>query len=349
MSKGLRLTEKWMQRALWLVAFVFAGFLIGLGSLIVQNVRDVEKPLTLEQFMDPAQVAKTHAVLDAANIAQEEARSRLAQARQKHTVAQSNTRSAQATFSNWLATRHVTARPEQDPELIKRTQALDVLEREERTALAAVQAQQQTLLDVQQTRERAIAGWHALDVPAEKALFKAQAARDLRVFGYRLALTLPLLLVAGWLFKHKRKTPDWPFAWGFILFALFTFFFELVPYLPSYGGYVRYIVGIILTVVAGRYAIRWLQGYLARQKLAEALPDAERRQGMRYDVVQTRLVKSVCPGCERAVDLKDGKNDFCPHCGIGLFNRCTACTTRKNAFARFCFACGAAANTTLAD
>jgi hypothetical protein len=349
MSKGLRLTEKWMQRALWLVAFVFAGFLIGLGSLIVQNVRDVEEPLTLEQFINPAQLASVQAEREAAHNAREQAQSRLEQATQKHTVASANTASARETFGNWLATRQVTARPEQDPELIKRTEALDALASAERTALAAVEAEQQTLLDATQAGERAASRWRALEEPAEMALLEAQAARDLRVFGYRLALTLPLLLVAGWLFKHKRKTSDWPFAWGFILFALFTFFFELVPYLPSYGGYVRYIVGIVLTVVAGRYAIRWLQGYLARQKLAEALPDAERRQGMRYDVVQTRLVKSVCPGCERAVDLKDGKNDFCSHCGIGLFNRCTACTTRKNAFARFCFACGTTANTTLAD
>lgn len=64
MSKGLRLTEQWMQRALWLVAFVFAGFLIGLGGLVVQQLRDVEEPLTVEQFMNPALVGKLRAEMD---------------------------------------------------------------------------------------------------------------------------------------------------------------------------------------------------------------------------------------------------------------------------------------------
>ena len=35
MSKSLRLPEKWFRRGLWLVALVFAFFLIGLGGLVV--------------------------------------------------------------------------------------------------------------------------------------------------------------------------------------------------------------------------------------------------------------------------------------------------------------------------
>ena len=48
-----------------------------------------------------------------------------------------------------------------------------------------------------------------------------------------------------------------------------------------------------------------------------------------------------CPGCERLVDLKNPDIDFCPHCGIGLFDHCHACQARKSAFAKFCHACGA--------
>ena len=118
---------------------------------------------------------------------------------------------------------------------------------------------------------------------------------------------------------------------------------ELVPYLPSYGGYVRYVVGIVITVLVGWQAIVSLNRYLEKQKLAEQLPDAQRREELSYDTALTRLSKSVCPGCERAVDLKNTAIDFCPHCGIGLFDHCGTCQTRKGAFARFCHACGSSA------
>jgi predicted RNA-binding Zn-ribbon protein involved in translation (DUF1610 family) len=349
MSKGLRLTEKWMQRGLWLVAFVFAGFLIGLGGKIVDNMWRVEPPLPFESFIDPVRGPAARAAATRADENRIAAAERLEQARQRHTVAQSNTRTSQQTFENWLSTRRATARPDQDPELIARTRDLDVLKAAERRALAAVEAQQGALLDATQAGEHAAAELRKLAESAREAADKARKAQELRIFLYRLALTLPLLLAAAWLFAKKRHGQYWPFVWGFVFFALFGFFVELVPYLPSYGGYVRYGVGIVLTAVIGRYAIISLQRYLERQKAAEALPDVQRRETLRYDSAMARLEKSVCPGCERPVDLKDAKLDFCPHCGIGLFDRCGRCTARKSAFARFCFACGTAANVSLTD
>ena len=349
MSKGLRLTQQWMQRGLWLVAFAFAAFLIGLGGKVVENLWSVEEPIKVEQFIDPAVHQQITATRDLAQKNAVAAQERRDQAVQKLDVAKANSNLAQETFRNWIDTRQATLRPDQDPELISRTRDLDIVKAAERSARAAVEAEDKALLDASQAHERADAHMAQVMEPAQIAMDHARRMQELRIFLYRLVLTLPLLLGAGWLFAKKRGSTYWPFVWGFIFFALFAFFVELVPYLPSYGGYVRYIVGIVLTVVVGRFAILSLQRYLARQKAAEAMPEVQRRGTLNYDMVYTRLAKSVCPGCERPVELKDPTLDFCPHCGIGLFDRCLQCKTRKGAFARFCFACGAPGKAALPD
>ena len=348
MSKGLRLTEKWMQRGLWLVAFIFAGFLIGLGGKIVDNMWQVDPPRPLEQFIDPV----NGPVVKAAAANAEASRSRRPTARTGR--AETHRRAIELPHRpanvRKLAVdpaRHGAAGPgSRTDRPHPRARCLKAAERQ---ALAAVQAQQQVLLDASQARDHAAAEWRRLENAARSAAVRANQAQELRVFLYRLAITLPLLLAGAWLFAKKRHGQYWPFVWGFIFFALFAFFVELVPYLPSYGGYVRYGVGIVLTAVIGRYAIVSLQRYLERQKASEALPEVQRRETLRYDNAMARLGKGVCPGCERPVDLKDPKVDFCPHCGIGLFDRCGHCTTRKSAFARFCFSCATPANVSLTD
>jgi predicted RNA-binding Zn-ribbon protein involved in translation (DUF1610 family) len=349
MSEGVRLTEKWMRHALWLVAFVFAGFLIGLGNQVVDNLAYAAPAPDVEQFVDQAKAEPLRLASYEAKKAREKASQALEQAQHKHQVAQANTRSSREAFDNWVATRQVTLRPDQDPELIKRTHALDQLVEDERKALAGVEAQQQVEIDARQAENQADAALAALYEPAHQAVNDAVKRSERKVFAYRIGLTIPLLIIAGWLFKNKRNGTYWPFTWGFIFFALFAFFVELVPYLPSYGGYVRYGVGIVLTVLGGRYAIRWLHAWLERQKAVEALPEQERRTSMRYDMAMQRIGQSLCPSCERPTNFKDKTLGHCPHCGIGLFDRCPACRTRKNAFARFCFSCGTPANASLAD
>ena len=342
MAKGLRLTEKWMYRGLWLVAIVFAGFLIGLGGTVVGDLPKVEKRLSLDDFMDSGATGKLHSAIKNAELAGQNAENALQQAQLKRRTAQADSSAARETFNNWLSTRQATQLAAQDTELVARTQALDLLKDKERAAGVAVEAQQQAALDSRQAAERERRQLEQLEQGAQQQLNAEYRRVELRVFGYRLALTLPLLVIAGWLFVKKRKGTYWPFVWGFIIFAGFAFFVELVPYLPSYGGYVRYIVGIAVTALVGRQAIVSLNRYLEKQKLAEQLPDAQRREELSYDTALTRLSKGVCPGCERPVDLKNPGIDYCPHCGIGLFDHYLKCITRQSAFAKFCHACGGA-------
>ncbi len=348
MSKALRLSEKWFRRGLWLVAVVFAGFLIGLGGTIVGDLPKVETPLQVDDFLDRAEAEKLRAQIRDQRQAEQDAQTALEQAQLQRSKARSESQAARETFNNWLAARSVTQRVEHDPEVMARTKVLDGLKQTEQRTQQAVEAQQQALLDARQAATAAQRQLSRMESTAYEKLGVERRKVELRVFLYRLALTLPLLVVAGWLFVKKRKGTYWPFVWGFIFFALFAFFVELVPYLPSYGGYVRSVVGILVTVLVGRYAILALNRYLERQKQADALPDVERRKELSYDTALARLAKKVCPGCERPVELNHEAIDYCPHCGICLFDRCHPCGTRKSAFARFCHACGAAAGSAAA-
>lgn len=343
MSKSLRLSEKWFRRGLWLVALAFASFLIGLGGAIVDDLPQVERALELDDFIDRPAAEPLRSTIKASEAAELQATRELEQVRLQQSAARQASANARETFGNWIATRRATAQPDQDTELIARTKALDAFKQKEDEVQRLVNAQQQVVLDARHAEQRAREALSLLERDAREKLDAEYRRVELRVFAYRLALTLPLLVVAGWLFAKKHKSTYWPFVWGFIFFALFAFFVELVPYLPSYGGYVRYVVGILVTVLVGRYAIVALNAYLARQKLAEQQPDQVRREELSYDVALARLGKGVCPGCERPVDLKNDEIDFCPHCGIGLFDHCGQCETRKSAFSKFCHACGTSA------
>ncbi len=343
MARGIRFTETVFNRGLWVVAILFAYFLVALGSLVVRDLPRVDNAVTLERYVDQTKARPLDVQIKSINQELTEL-NRQAEPLQKQVNSAGNaTRAEQDSFNNWVQTREVTGKSDQDPEVIARTRKLDNLREAERAPEAKLDAVKQNIADLNARLSGVQSQRTALEDAAQSQLQSALRAQQLRVFLYRLAITLPLLAIAGWLFKAMRKHRYWPFVWGFIFFALFTFFFELVPYLPNYGGYVRYIVGIIVTLVVGRYAINGLQRYLERQKIEEAKPDIKRREELNYDVVLGRMSKKVCPGCERPYKYEDEANNFCTHCGICVFDHCTSCKTRKNAFSRFCHSCGVVA------
>ncbi len=337
----LRVPERLFRLAMWTVSFVFAGFLIGLGGKIVGDLPGVEQRVYLEQFIDAGAATRLRARQDSLNTLH---RSRSAERERAVLAVQTADNayaSARESFSNWIATRTATTDPQQDPEVIQRTRALDDLNAASRAAEEELGRIDVQLLALRQASS--LAEVEELDlreaarVTYERALFW----HELRIFTLRLALTLPLLLLAGWMIARKRRSDYWPLYRGFVIFAVFAFFVELVPYLPSYGGYVRYGVGIIASAVVGHFVIRAMRRYLARRQEAAMQTEAQRRSRLGYEEAIKRIGTGVCPGCERAV--AGGANttsNFCVHCGMMLFNQCTSCETRKNAFFQYCPNCG---------
>jgi predicted RNA-binding Zn-ribbon protein involved in translation (DUF1610 family) len=341
MLKSLRVPERLFQVSMWVVSLLFAGFLVGLGGKVVADLPRLDEAPALEQFADQAGLSQARARARAEGGRQSELESQRQRLRLEETAAANAYQAAEETFRNWLGTRNATTDPAQDPAVVARTRELDTLKAGQRQAQARVEAIDRDVLAAQQLEQVQQRQVDALLEAARPRFEHASRVNEMRVFGARLAVTLPLLLAAGWLVARKRRSDHWPLIRGFVLFALYAFFFELVPYLPSYGGYVRYGVGVVLTAVAGHYGIRLMRRYLARRQEIERRTESERRRTLAADEAIRRLAANVCPGCERPVmTTGDAATNFCVSCGLKLYDRCGACETRKNAFFHYCPTCG---------
>jgi hypothetical protein len=151
MSKALRLSEKWFRRGLWLVALVFASFLIGLGGTIVGDLPKVETPLQVDDFLDKAAGPRAARTIKEAAQAEQDAQTALEQAQLQRRKARSDNQAERETFNNWLATRSVTAarrarprgagaHPRARPAQAGRAQALRRWRQQQQAALDARQA-----------------------------------------------------------------------------------------------------------------------------------------------------------------------------------------------------------------
>lgn len=333
--------ERLVRMAQWLIALLFAYFLIQVGGSILADLPSLTKAPKQDTFLQSPPIKALEAKLHPLESERQGLQEQLNSLRQRQELAQQAYASDKASFDNWRSARSATEQASQNPEVIARVRKLD----------SQIQLQQR-LRGEQQALLGQLGGLQARISPIEKQLAQlrsqaerrfqqAQQSAEWKVFGLRLLLVGPLLVFALWQFRRYRRSPQWPFVWGILIFGLQVFFFELVPYLPSFGAYIRYGVGALLTFVAGRALIRWLQDYLQRKQQEQAAPQEQRQRQIRYEKALQSLSQSQCPSCERRLTAKDGSfPNFCMHCGLELQLDCPRCHHHHLSFFPYCPSCG---------
>ena len=233
MFKSLFVPERLFRLAMWIVSLVFASFLIGLGGTIIRDLPRIEEPLTIEQFADARALNSARADIRRLRDVERDLGDRRAQATLHLTAVSNAYQSARSAYSNWISTRTATTDPTQDAEVLQRTRDLDARKASEREAQIALEGIEKDLLDTRQTLDARERTERQLLESASKAYQLAVFRQEFRVFAWRLALTLPLVIIAWWLVIKKRRSEYWLLMRGFVMFAVFTFFVELVPYLAE--------------------------------------------------------------------------------------------------------------------
>jgi len=124
--KALLQPEKLFSLTMWLVALLFAWFLMGFGGLIIRDLPLAEKNLSPDQFASPQLLSlkQTKRNIEIDQGVKSDQRDLL---QQSLNAAQSQYNTEHVNFENWLATRAVTQQASQDIELIDRTKRLEDL------------------------------------------------------------------------------------------------------------------------------------------------------------------------------------------------------------------------------
>ncbi len=268
-------------------------------------------------------------------------------------TAKENYNNEKQSFDNWLQARKTLGSPEKDREVVARAEKLDEfykIEQQWRTQQNSLQTQ----IDGLQKKKEGIQ--NSISREEEIAYEKFEQALkkyDLKVFLIRLIFVAPILVLGIFFFIRYRRHKFYPLFFGFTLFSIYAFFFGLVPYLPSYGGYVRYSVGVVLTVGLGYYAIKHIRQFIEQKQAELKISTQERAKKIQTTVAEKALENHFCPSCGKnfflykweapttdETDIYKYVTTFCRHCGMELFKKCSNCGTKNFAHLPFCSLCG---------
>ncbi len=256
-------------------------------------------------------------------------------------------------YENWLKARTTIGSPSNDREVLERAKKLDEFFKIEQEWTTQMRLIEDTIAQIRSQRGDLETKRFQANEDATIKYNEAMKKYDLKVFLIRLLLILPILLIGVWFVIKFRQHKYWAIFRAFVFYSVYAFFFGLVPYLPSYGGYIRYTVGIVLSLLLGIYAINFLRKYIEQKKKELETSSKERSKKVQTETAERSLLNHVCPSCGKDFILKKWEyqvpeitknltitTDFCRFCGLELFAKCAKCGNKNFVHLSYCSNCG---------
>ena len=346
--------EKTSRIIYYSISVILCLFLVLLCNKIIDDIDNTSVRPVEETFENKTKLSQLNLQENKLNLQGENYSSQKTLIEKTITTAKENYSNEKQSFDNWVQTRKTLGSPDKDQEVIDRARKLDEIHKieedwkiklnDKQTEIEAVDNQKkelQKLIDIEKNE-------------AETKFEQSVKRYDLKVFLIRLLIVAPILALGIFFFVRYRRHKYWPLYFGFTLFGFYAFFFGLVPYLPSYGGYIRYTVGIIVSVGLGYYAIKTIRKYIEERQAELKVSTNERSKKVQTEGAEKALENHYCPSCGKDFIIKKwefpvkGKEnelqkvvtDFCRHCGLELFCTCKQCENKNFAHLPFCSSCG---------
>lgn len=336
------------------ISVILCFFLIALSNTIIGDLDKATVAPVMESFVDKSRIAKLNQQNESLLVENESLLAKRSSIEKTIEIAKENYWNEKQSFENWVQTRKTLGSPDKDQEVIDKAKKLDEyykIEQDWRKEMYALDSKIATIDSSQQVVLNAISDEQDLGY---KKYEVALSKYDLKVFLFRLLFVAPILLLGIYFFIRYRNHKFWPLFFAFTLFSIYAFFFGLVPYLPSYGGYIRYTVGVIISAGLGYYAIKSIRKYLDEKKAELKVSTEERANKVETQVAEKALENHFCPSCGKDFILKKWEfplkanettlyqhvTDFCRHCGLELFSDCKSCGHKNFAHLPFCSSCG---------
>ncbi|GMV52653.1 MAG: hypothetical protein D8M52_07130 [Chlorobi bacterium] len=355
----MEINSKKLERTTRLVNYVITAvlclFLILLSDKILDDLGGAVPHPGWSDYANPGALANIRSELKKEQQTIEELDSKMSVISRTIATAQKNYASEKNSFDNWVRARTTLGSPTEDHEVTERAKKLDDYYRVEQSWNTELSRLQSLRDDAGVRLKKLKARQSAIEQRITDRYKTAYRYFELEVFIIRLLFVGPILGLGLYFFMKKRGSKFRPLYLGFSWYAVYAFFFGLVPYMPSYGGYVRYSVGVFLTAGIGYYAIQRIRLYNEKKRAELQISTKERAGRIQSSTAEKSLEHHVCPSCGKDFlpkkwehppmvtqpqDTVKQATDYCRYCGLELFACCERCGQKNFVHLPFCAKCG---------